>query len=107
MPVDAPKAGETEEQYLGYCIPEEIKAGREQSQAAAICYSNYRRDKMSKIKDTSTKVMARVKYDTDFRGINLTKFGENSDACWEGYIQVGTKILDGKEVPDCRGPIEE
>jgi hypothetical protein len=62
---------------------------------------------MSKIKDTSAKVMARVKYDTDFRGINLTNLGENSEACWPNYIQVGTKILDGKEVPDCRGPIEE
>ena len=107
MPVDNPKAGETEEQYLEYCIPAEINAGKAQDVAAAICYSNYRREKMRKIKDTSAKVMARVKYDTDFRGIRLTNLGENSDACWEGYIQVGTKILDGKEVPDCRGPIEE
>jgi hypothetical protein len=107
MPVDKPKAGETEEDYLAYCIPEEIKAGNAQDVAAAICYSTYRKDKMSKIKDTSAKVMARVKYDTDFRGINLTNLGENSDACWDGYIQVGTKILDGKEVPDCRGPVEE
>jgi hypothetical protein len=107
MPVDAPKSGETEDAYLAYCIPEEIKSGKAQDVAAAICYSNYRREKMRKIKDVSTKVMARVKYDTDFKGINLTQLGENSDACWENYIQVGTKILDGKEVPDCRGPIEE
>jgi hypothetical protein len=100
MPVDMPKAGETEEQYLGYCIPEEIKAGREQSQAAAICYSNYRRDKMSKIKDTSTKVMARVKYDTDFRGINLLAEGLE-DSCWDGWKALGTKELDGKTVPNC------
>lgn len=26
--------------------------------------------------------------------------GEN-DPCWEGYVQVGTKELDGKEVPNC------
>jgi hypothetical protein len=26
--------------------------------------------------------------------------GEN-DPCWEGYVQVGTKILDGREVPNC------
>jgi len=107
MAVDKPKAGETEEQYLEYCIPAEIKAGYEVEQATAICYSTYRKDKMSKIKDTSAKVMARVKYDTDFRGINLTNLGENSEACWDGYIQVGTKILDGKEGPDCRGSVEE
>jgi len=106
MKVDMPKSGESEEHYLGYCIAEEIKNGREQSQAAAICYSNYRQDMMSKVKDTNGRVMAKIAYNTDFKGINLINLGINSDACWEGYIQVGTKILDGKEVPDCRGPIE-
>jgi vacuolar-type H+-ATPase subunit H len=28
------------------------------------------------------------------------------DPCWEGYVQVGTKMEDGKEVPNCV-PIEE
>ena len=28
------------------------------------------------------------------------------DPCWEGYVQLGTKILDGKEVPNCV-PIKE
>jgi hypothetical protein len=107
MPVDKPKAGESRDKYLNYCIPIEVEAGKEVSQAAAICNSYYDKDKMSKITDTSVKVMARVAYNTKFRGINLVNLGENSDACWENYIQVGTKILDGKEVPDCRGPIEE
>ena len=106
MPVN-PKANETQDEFISRCIGEEVSAGYESDQAAAICYSYWDKDKMSKIKDTSSKVMARVKYDTDFRGINLTNLGENSEACWDGYIQVGTKILDGKEVPDCRGPIEE
>jgi hypothetical protein len=26
--------------------------------------------------------------------------GEN-DPCWEDYVQVGTKIVDGREVPNC------
>jgi hypothetical protein len=100
MPVDKPKPGESQEDYLKYCIPEEIKSGREQEQAAAICYSYWRKDKMSKIKDTSTKVMARVAYDTDFKGINL--FAEpGDDPCWEGYEQYGTKNVDGREVPNC------
>jgi hypothetical protein len=100
MPVDKPKQGETEEQYLQYCIPEEIKAGKAQDVAAAICYSNYRKDKMSKIKDTPAKVMARVKFDSDFRGINL--YQTNLEApCWDGYEQYGTKELDGREVPNC------
>ena len=45
--VDKPKAGETEEQYLEYCIPEEIKAGKEADQAVAICSSIYREEKMT------------------------------------------------------------
>jgi hypothetical protein len=100
MPVDKPKAGETEEDYLAYCIPEEIKAGNAQDVAAAICYSTYRKDKMSKIKDTSAKVMARVAYDTKFRGINLQE-GGLEDACWPGWKALGTKELDGKIVPNC------
>lgn len=106
MPIDKPKAGETEEQYLEYCIPAEIEAGYEQEQAAAMCYAAYRRDKMSKIKDTTAKVMATVAYNTDFRGINLFAEAGLEDACWEGYEPIGTKDLDGREVPNCV-PIKE
>jgi hypothetical protein len=106
MPIDLPKAGETEEDYLSYCIAEEIKNGMEQDQAAAVCYSYWRKDKMSKIKDTSAKVMASVAYNTDFRGINLLAEGGLEDACWEGYEPIGTKDLDGREVPNCV-PIKE
>ena len=102
MPVDKPKAGETKEQYLKYCIPEEIKAGYEVEQAAAICISTYDRENMKKIKSTDKKVMARIKYDTDFRGINLAPLEKGpNDPCWENYVQVGTKVVDGREVPNC------
>ena len=103
MPVDNPKAGETEEQYLEYCIPAEINAGKAQDVAAAICYSNYRREKMRKIKDTSAKVMARVAYDTKYKGINLK---DANDPCTEGYEQYGMKDMDGRQVPNCI-PIQE
>jgi len=104
MPVDI-KTGESEQEFISRCIGEEISSGKEQDQAAAICYSYWRRDKMSKIKDTSAKVMARVKFDTDFRGINLQAAGLE-DACWPGYEAIGTKDLDGREVPNCV-PISE
>jgi hypothetical protein len=98
MPVDKPKSGETRDEYLAYCIPKEIEAGYEKEQAAAICISYYDKDKMSKIKDTSSKVMASVAYNEKFRGINLAGL---EDACWEGYEPIGTKMLDGREVPNC------
>jgi hypothetical protein len=100
MPVDKPKAGESREDYLNYCIPIEIGAGKASDVAAAICSSYYDKDKMSKIKDTSAKVMARVSFNEKFRGINLFA-EEGEDPCWAGYTQYGMKDDGGREVPNC------
>ena len=102
MPIPTPTAAETEEQFVSRCIGE-ISGEYEQEQAAGICYSTYRQEtKMS----TQGKISSLLRQEA-YKGINLVNLGENSEACWDDYIQVGTKILDGKEVPDCRGPIEE
>ena len=100
MPVN-PKKGEREEDFISRCIGEEVGAGYEQSQAAAICYSYWDKDKMSKITDMSSKVHARVAFQEKYRGINLlAEAGE--DPCWSGYTQYGTKIDEnGREVPNC------
>lgn len=104
MPVN-PNKGEREEEFISRCIGEEVSSGYEQSQAAAICYSYWRKDKMSKMSDVTSKVHARVAYDTDFRGINL--FAEaGEDPCTSGYEQYGMKDLDGRQVPNCI-PIQE
>ena len=110
MPVNI-KSGETEEQFISRCIGEEVSSGKEQDQATAICYSYWRKDKMSKITNTSEKVMARVAFDTDFRGIKLGQVLPNGEyefeePCWEGYEMVGMKELDGRMVPNCV-PIKE
>jgi hypothetical protein len=99
MPIEI-KSGEREEEFISRCIGEEISAGYEETQAAAICYSYWRKDKMSKMKDPASKVMARVAYDTDFRGINLQDEGLE-DACWPGYIAVGLKPMGDRMVPNC------
>ncbi len=98
MPVDKPKSGESKSDYLAYCIPLEMEAGKEQDQATAICISYYDKDKMSKINNTSEKVMASVAYNTKFRGINLK---DENDPCTEGYEQYGMKDMDGRQVPNC------
>jgi hypothetical protein len=103
MPVDKPKPGESRDKYLNYCIPIEVGAGKEVSQAAAICNSYYDKDKMSKITEMSSKVHARVAYDTKYRGINLK---DENDPCTSGYEQYGMKDMDGREVPNCI-PIKE
>ena len=103
MPLDPPKKGESKSDYLNYCIPIEIASGKEQDQATAICISYYDKDNLSKIKDTSAKVMASVVYNTKFRGINLK---DENDPCTAGYEQYGMKDMDGREVPNCI-PIQE
>ena len=60
MPLDPPKAGESRENYLNYCIPIEIEAGKASDVAAAICNSYYDKDKMSKIKDTLNRVADKI-----------------------------------------------
>jgi hypothetical protein len=96
MPVDKPKEGETEEEYLAYCIPAEIKAGYEMEQATAICYSTYRTETKMGTQALVTSKMRELAY----KGINLAE-GGLEDACWDGYEAIGTKILDGREVPNC------
>jgi hypothetical protein len=103
MPLNPPKAGESRDNYLNYCIPIEVESGKSVEQSAAVCNSYYDKDKLSKIKNTSEKVMASVVYNTKYRGINLAGL---EDACWDGYEAIGTKILDGREVPNCV-PIKE
>ena len=53
-----------------------------QDQALAICYNTYREE--------------------NFRGINLVLGKvDMKEPCWDGYEQYGTKIVDGREVPNC------
>lgn len=104
MPVN-PRAEETQDEFISRCIGEEVSGGYEQSQAAAICYSYWDKDKMSKIKDTSAKVMASVVYNSKYRGIKLVDDGLEG-ACWEGYEPVGLKPMGDRMVPNCV-PIEE
>jgi hypothetical protein len=98
MPVNVNR-GEGKDEFISRCIGEEINSGYEQSQAAAICYSYWDKENMSKITDTTSKVIASVNFNNKFRGINL--LAEGDDPCWDGYEQYGTKDMDGREVPNC------
>ena len=69
MPVDKPKAGETQEEYLAYCIPAEINAGYEQDQASAICYETYRKETgMSGVNLIASKLR-----EIQYKGIKLAE----------------------------------
>jgi len=99
MPVNI-KKGETESEFISRCIGIEIQAGKPQDESAAICYSYWRKgNNMS----ATELVNSKLRQDA-WKGINLLAGLE--DACWEGYEAIGTKILDGREVPNCV-PIKE
>jgi len=96
MPIPQPKSGEQEDKYIGRCISDVIGEYDVEGQAYAVCKSTYDKDKMSKITDTMSKVMARIAYNEKFRGINLMAKGD--DPCWDGYEMIGMKD-DG--TPNC------
>ena len=95
MPIPNPSNAETQNDYVGRCMSE-ISGEYPQEQALAICISTYQKETMSKSKQqrVADKMAA----------IDLLAGLE--DACWTGYEAIGTKILNGKEVPNCV-PIKE
>jgi hypothetical protein len=109
MPIPQPKSRETEQDFVSRCVSQ-ISDEYPQDVSLAICYQTYREGKMSRM-STAGKVaskLARIKINesvTKFKGINLTESGEvdliDPNPCWEGYEAIGTKIVDGREVPNC------
>ena len=102
-----PKEGEQRHEYILRCIPTIYKAGGEYDQrtATAMCADRYENSntllkKEAKMSNDSVNRVA--------RNIRLYFADEPSleDACWEGYVAIGTKEVDGKEVPNCV-PINE
>lgn len=106
MPI-RPGQSESKEEFISRCISEEIKGGYEQSQAAAICYSKWDRKNLSKVGDPQKRVMSKLNFEKKYEGIDLTALAEDGleGACWDGYIAIGTKEMDGRQVPNCV-PIE-
>ena len=94
MPIN-PRQGETEQEYISRCIATEIDAGYDEEQAAAICYNTWE-NKMSK-QSTEQKVYNRIENCKRQRKENLIE----PNPCQSGYIAYGTKIKDGREVPNC------
>lgn len=95
MPIPNPSSSETQNDYVGRCMSE-ISGEYPQEQAVAICISTYQKETMSKPKQQRVA--------DKLAGINLLAGLEES--CWDGYEAIGTKMLNGREVPNCV-PIKE
>jgi hypothetical protein len=103
MPIK-PGSTEDKETFISRCISEEINAGYEDTQAAAICYSKWDRRELSKQKfgDPQKRVQSKLNFEKKYEGINLAPLEKGpNDPCWENYVQIGTKEMDGREVPNC------
>ena len=91
MPIPKPSGGESQNEYVGRCMHEIASEYDTNEQAVAICISTYQKGTMSK--PTEQRIADKLS------GIHLLAGLE--DACWEGYVAIGTKMLDGREVPNC------
>lgn len=104
MPIPTPKSEETEQEFVSRCIGE-IYDEYGQEQSAAICYNTYRSEtNMTR----ESKIVSQLR-ELNYRGIDLTKLAEDEGlegACWDGYVAIGMKELDGRMVPNCV-PIKE
>ena len=99
MPIPNPQSGESQDEFVSRCIGE-LYNEYGQEQALAICYTKYRENM-----NTESKVLSRIKKfrDDELKGVNLTEDNEvdMKAPCWDGYEQYGTKVVDGREVPNC------
>jgi len=89
MPIKV-KSGETEQEFVSRCIPIEIGYGKSADVAAGICYSIYQNRNMT----TQQRVNQKI---ADLKKEELI----TPNPCQSGYIAIGTKIKDGREVPNC------
>jgi hypothetical protein len=103
MPIPKPNSEESEQEFVSRCI-EQVFDEYGQEQGSAICYNTYRKERNM---STQRKVTSKLREES-YRGINLLADLEKGpdDPCWESYVQVGTKIVDGREVPNCV-PLED
>jgi hypothetical protein len=91
MPIPKPTAAETQNDYVGRCMSAIASEYDTNEQAVAICINTYEKGSMSK--STEQRIADKLS------GIHLLEGLEG--ACWEGYEAIGTKIVDGREVPNC------
>ena len=55
MPIPEPSSGQSENEYVSECIAQLINEGKEQDQAAAICYETWRNKMNSQVKSFTIK----------------------------------------------------
>ena len=112
MPVRI-KSGENEQEFISRCIGIEKGFGKDTDQATAICYSYWENRNMKRT--TAQIVNAKISnfpikeipHTPTKRPVGSIEPPEievefiTPNPCTSGYIAIGTKIKDGREVPNC------
>jgi hypothetical protein len=103
MPIKV-NPNENKEEFISRCMSAEKDSFPDDAQRFAVCISTYERKELSKQKfgDPQKRVQAKLNFERKYEGINLAPLEKGpNDPCYEDYVQIGTKILDGREVPNC------
>lgn len=107
MPIPKPTPKETEDTYISRCMEAIGSEYDTAEQALAVCYSQFKTDKGTRL-SVADRITLYLNYIRRKETLKETtsNLKEAGDPCWEGYEQYGTKIMDGREVPNCI-PIKE
>lgn len=95
MPIPTPRGQEKESNFISRCMEEIGSEYTDKDQALAVCYSTWRD---SKNLTSEQRVVRKMNQ------INLYPSKEEliePNPCQEGYEAYGTKIKNGREVPNC------
>jgi hypothetical protein len=96
-----PKEGEAQSDYIMRCIPTIYKPGGDYDQrtATAMCADRYQNSNTLLSKSPFQKKIE--EFERNYNNWIKLAEGGLENACWDGYEAIGTKILNGKEVPNC------
>ena len=91
MPIPSPNRFKDKDSFIQRCMEVEVGSGKDQDQAYAICNTTWENRNMT----SEQRVLRKLNQ------IPLTNEEEMKAPCWDGYEMIGTKIVDGREVPNC------
>lgn len=94
MPVRK-QAGESKDEFISRCMGIEERSFPDEDQRYAVCISYY--EETMKKQSTEQKVYNRIQNCKRQRKENLIE----PNPCQSGYEAYGTKIKNGREVPNC------
>ena len=91
MPIPSPNRFKDKDSFIAKCMEVEISSGKDQEQAAGICYSVWENRNMTTQQRVNQKIA------------DLSREQEliTPNPCQDGYVAIGLKPKGGRMVPNC------